>query len=353
MKHERGLSFIEVMIASMLVAIITSGSYLLIHSSQSMSREEMTLRDAEFQAALAVEKVLTLIRESDSTLIKQNLARATFTDSKFAKPQSVAVIPSARDPVTRLFQRAPNQRPIWSHLVVFAPYYDPVLKRGVLREYKVTDPAAVTAFTTNTGDAVVTGSTITLTGASPISRSSGTQIVDRLQEFIVAEDGVSALLRCQIILDRTLMTSQTNSWNGVRADPPLKPITPVPPALRDDDNDGLYDVWEVANFGTTAANPLSDPDGDGATNLQEFQAGTDPNAPPPPPPDQDGDGIPDSSDPDKDGDGVIDPQPPSPPPPPDQDGDGIPDSSDPDKDGDGIIDPVPPTPPPPPPPKGL
>jgi glucose/arabinose dehydrogenase len=46
---------------------------------------------------------------------------------------------------------------------------------------------------------------------------------------------------------------------------------------RDSDSDGLPDWWETAYFGNaTAALAGADADGDGATNLQEYQAGTDP-----------------------------------------------------------------------------
>jgi len=45
----------------------------------------------------------------------------------------------------------------------------------------------------------------------------------------------------------------------------------------DSDSDGLPNWWESAYFGsTTAATIGADPDGDGATNLQEYQGGTDP-----------------------------------------------------------------------------
>ncbi len=47
----------------------------------------------------------------------------------------------------------------------------------------------------------------------------------------------------------------------------------------DSDADGLPDWWELAYFGnTTAAAPGADADTDGATNLQEYQAGTDPRS---------------------------------------------------------------------------
>ncbi|MES2439685.1 MAG: BNR-4 repeat-containing protein [Verrucomicrobiota bacterium] len=48
----------------------------------------------------------------------------------------------------------------------------------------------------------------------------------------------------------------------------------------DQDADGLPDAWETSNFGGIAAqNGGGDPDGDFATNLQEFSAGTNPNGP--------------------------------------------------------------------------
>ena len=47
----------------------------------------------------------------------------------------------------------------------------------------------------------------------------------------------------------------------------------------DSDGDGLPDAWELTHFGTLSFGPNDDTDGDGATNLQEYLAGTDPNDP--------------------------------------------------------------------------
>lgn len=44
------------------------------------------------------------------------------------------------------------------------------------------------------------------------------------------------------------------------------------------DDDGLDDVWEIANFTTLNQGPLDDPDGDGSWNAREQALGTNPNA---------------------------------------------------------------------------
>ncbi len=93
----------------------------------------------------------------------------------------------------------------------------------------------------------------------------------------------------------------------------------------DDDNDGMPDDWEM-QFGFDPFDPsdaAEDADGDGVTNLEEFQMGT-----PPLPVDTDGDGFPDA----------IDAFPLDPTEWLDADGDGIGDNSDLDDDNDGMPD---------------
>jgi endonuclease I len=70
--------------------------------------------------------------------------------------------------------------------------------------------------------------------------------------------------------------------------------TPTPPPCNDpEDTDcnGLPDWWEIEYFGHTGVDPITDPDGDGLTNAQEYALGTSPIRA-----DTDGDGVADGED---------------------------------------------------------
>ncbi|MBI5382383.1 MAG: Ig-like domain-containing protein [Opitutae bacterium] len=51
----------------------------------------------------------------------------------------------------------------------------------------------------------------------------------------------------------------------------------INPPLTDTDNNGLPDLWEQKYFGRSGIDPAADPDGDGLTNLQEYQQSKDPD----------------------------------------------------------------------------
>lgn len=90
-----------------------------------------------------------------------------------------------------------------------------------------------------------------------------------------------------------------------------------PLTLQDADGDGMDDRWEQRFLGGTGATAGADPDGDGLTNLAEFQAGTDPSVA-----DTDGDGLTDGQEVNR----MVNGNPaPTNPLSPDTDGDGLPD----------------------------
>ncbi len=82
-------------------------------------------------------------------------------------------------------------------------------------------------------------------------------------------------------------------WSGSKDDPAVANLGQLRYVFRFDFSrasmgDGLPDDWKLRNFGTINVAANGDGDGDGLTNLEEFQHGTAPGAS-----DTDGDGIPD------------------------------------------------------------
>ena len=76
---------------------------------------------------------------------------------------------------------------------------------------------------------------------------------------------------CRASAPRRLVVAMLAALAGLAA------ARPAAAGPGDVDNDGLPDVWEVAHFGNIASqDQFGDPDGDGASNAQEFAGGTDP-----------------------------------------------------------------------------
>ncbi len=67
--------------------------------------------------------------------------------------------------------------------------------------------------------------------------------------------------------------------NQVAPDIALASLAETPPPVQDADGNGLGDAWEQRYFGRTGVDPSADPDGDGASNGEEFLRGTDPTVP--------------------------------------------------------------------------
>ena len=78
------------------------------------------------------------------------------------------------------------------------------------------------------------------------------------------------------------------SWSSPSTPRRIVPQSQLYSQFTDTDEDGLPDIWENRYFGNLNPGPNDDPDGDGLTNLQEYQAHANPTLA-----DTDGDGLPD------------------------------------------------------------
>jgi hypothetical protein len=92
--------------------------------------------------------------------------------------------------------------------------------------------------------------------------------------YIPFEQGTPTLVLTNVQLSfngqyfEVIVTNRANTSPGVLSSRAVLTV------LADDDHDGMADVWETAN---NVSDPNDDPDGDGATNLEEYIAGTDPH----------------------------------------------------------------------------
>lgn len=87
-----------------------------------------------------------------------------------------------------------------------------------------------------------------------------------------------------------LQALATEGIMAVTFDTIPSPITFQTTATFDTDANGLRDTWEIGCFGAIGQNPNADPDSDGWSNIQEFQAATNPTKA-----DSDGDGVKDGT----------------------------------------------------------
>jgi len=86
-------------------------------------------------------------------------------------------------------------------------------------------------------------------------------------------------------------------WNGALTSDEINTYQLAGPnafSFVDTDNDGLSDPWEEAYFGGLAQTASADPDSDGYTNSQEYAGSSNPNSTPSIPGDVDGDGLADN-----------------------------------------------------------
>lgn len=166
----RGMTLIEVMIASAIMVSVLAAVYLVLFSSTKMTESELSLRNAQFQLQDRMNRIWEEMRESSQALIRLQ----DFTDSSMPSgKQTVVAMVSARN-ATDQFQ-VQYAQPVWQKLVVYAPYYNPTLKTGELRRYEVTPAPAEFTDVSVTPVLSVDSTTLNL-GSTSIARNGGERV---------------------------------------------------------------------------------------------------------------------------------------------------------------------------------
>jgi Bacterial Ig domain/IPT/TIG domain len=115
-----------------------------------------------------------------------------------------------------------------------------------------------------------TGTVVTITGANfgPL-QSAGTVTFNGALASVSSwsSNSIVATVPASAITGPVVVTANGAASVGV-----TYTVGPV-----DSDADGLPDLWELQYFGNLLQGPNDDPDGDGATNLQEFNQGRNPS----------------------------------------------------------------------------
>jgi hypothetical protein len=104
---------------------------------------------------------------------------------------------------------------------------------------------------------------VVATGTQPLSyqwRFNNTNIVATTETLLLLNVDTNSEGQYSVVI--------TNAFGSITSAPAILAI--------DSDHDGLGDIWEFTYFGNLNRSATSDFDGDGNSNLQEFQDGTDP-----------------------------------------------------------------------------
>ncbi len=113
--------------------------------------------------------------------------------------------------------------------------------------------------------------------------------------------GLNASGSVDLCLGNTGRTTPNNNFLGLIDEVRISSVARsptnffwLPPPTTDSDGDGLPDSWELAYFGNLSQGATNDPDGDGFNNLAEYNAGSNPTNILSTPLDTDADGLPDA-----------------------------------------------------------
>ena len=88
----RGMSLLEIVIASAILIVVLGTMYLVLFATTSLSEKELALRDAEFQLQVRMDQMAKELRESSQPLIRVY----AFTDPAMpTTAQTLVAMPSA------------------------------------------------------------------------------------------------------------------------------------------------------------------------------------------------------------------------------------------------------------------
>lgn len=176
MRRDAGLSFIEVIVASMLLILVMGLTYALFLAGLGSYDTEVPIREAQLRLQHRLDQMTQEIREASNDFFWAG----NFSDAAFANPAQAWVMhPDARDaggtPVVR------NLQPVWQKAVLYAPYRHP-RDGGQLRKYIITPiPPSWTKAGTPI-NVTFTATTIDVNGVT-VPREGGTVVLDSLSQF--------------------------------------------------------------------------------------------------------------------------------------------------------------------------
>lgn len=201
----RGMTILEVMIASLLLGILFIIAYAAFETTAMTAGAELPLRDSQMRLQHTLDQLAQEVRESSS----KYLWTGVFTDTKMPDPlQSYLVFLTARDATPEKKPRTTNLQIQWQQAVIFAPYYNDTQKRGELRRYTL-NPLPQSWISETAPTVTFSAGYITINGVQ-IPRSGGDLVLADLAQFITAETTRVSLSATVLAAGKTRTTYSTS-----------------------------------------------------------------------------------------------------------------------------------------------
>jgi prepilin-type N-terminal cleavage/methylation domain-containing protein len=198
----KGLTLLEVIIASAIMAFMFAIGYALVASTASLSQSELSLRDRQLQLQTIEDMLASELRESSSGLIRSYAFNDTLMPSS---SQTVLVFVSARNALNQF--QVLNARPQWQKIVLYAPYYDAALKTGELHRYEISPAPAAFTDVAIVPTVTVTATNLNVNGTL-VARNGGQRLAMNLDYFKVTVTGSQVAL--DFSMQGNALVKQTN-----------------------------------------------------------------------------------------------------------------------------------------------